>query len=697
MNRLRLFSVSTVLITTFSALTYYTSPPPPKISAVGDAAQLKKRYDTWKAQIDANELQNQYSLSLTSPYSHSSDSNIAGRVDFDYSANKLSLAVSNITDETALELWVTNGVRIFAEARRDTDLRRAGQILVVNGSGTFEAKLSEVIEGGFAVDQVIVVRSGSDPLQQPLLVGSLNLFQRLYAAEQNAISSRPPGGSGMLSVAHAAEPTGFPDVFSDLVTQGEDIFFNEAFAGNGRSCGTCHPATNNFTIDPAFIASLPADDPLFVGETVPALIFGDPANLDGNGKPRRFENPSLMRAFGLIVENADGMGDLEKRFTMRSVPHNIGMSVSIATPPNDLRPPDERTGWGGDGSPVGLVGGIATSGRLRDFIVGAVVQHYPKTLNRSFTGPNPDFRAPTVTELDALEAFMLSIGRQTELELQAGAPGELVLKDTNAETGKVLFRDGVSGGNRTCNGCHGNAGANVVGGANPGNRNFNTGVELFLRNRLTDPNVTVVGEPRPVDGGFGTNPAGDFTSLQAQTGFTNENFGNGRFNTTSLVEAADSAPFFHNNVISDLDETIRFYSTTEFQTANGGIIPLNDTQVSQIEKFLRVINAIDNVEHAALRAADRALFALQVDPSPDDVIHRILQIALAETQDAMDVLNQGGLHNVGGLPVNAVKQLERAMLRFQQAMNTAASNVARLEHVNNAKTHLASALTLMRF
>ena len=359
MNRRRLFSVSTVLITTFAALTYHTSSPPPRISAVGDPVQLKQRYETWKAQIDANKLQNQYSLSLNSPFSHSSDANIAGRVDFDYSTNKLSLVVSNVTDETALELWVTNGVRIFAEARRDTDLRRAGQLLVLNGSGTFEAKLSEVIEDGFAVDQVIVVRSGSDPLQQPLLVGSLNLFQRLYAAEQNAIPPGRAGGSGMLSVAHASEPTGFPDVFSDLVTQGEDIFFNEAFAGNGRSCGTCHPATNNFTIDPAFIASLPADDPLFVAETVPALIFGDPANLDGNGKPRRFENPSLMRAFGLIVENADGMDDLEKRFTMRSVPHNIGMSVSIATPPNDLRPPDERTGWSGDGAPVGLVGGIA--------------------------------------------------------------------------------------------------------------------------------------------------------------------------------------------------------------------------------------------------------------------------------------------------------------------------------------------------
>ena len=41
----------------------------------------------------------------------------------------------------------------------------------------------------------------------------------------------------------------------------------ETFDGNGRTCGTCHPATNNFTLDPAFIAKLPKSDPLFVAET----------------------------------------------------------------------------------------------------------------------------------------------------------------------------------------------------------------------------------------------------------------------------------------------------------------------------------------------------------------------------------------------------------------------------------------------
>lgn len=45
-----------------------------------------------------------------------------------------------------------------------------------------------------------------------------------------------------------------------LEQKGRRIFFEETFGGNGRTCGTCHPATNNFTVDPAFIKRLPRRD-----------------------------------------------------------------------------------------------------------------------------------------------------------------------------------------------------------------------------------------------------------------------------------------------------------------------------------------------------------------------------------------------------------------------------------------------------
>src|SRR5438309_5162036 len=55
------------------------------------------------------------------------------------------------------------------------------------------------------------------------------------------------------------------------ISRGARLFFEETFRGNGGTCGTCHPANNNFTIDPEFIAALPANDPLFVEEFNPAL------------------------------------------------------------------------------------------------------------------------------------------------------------------------------------------------------------------------------------------------------------------------------------------------------------------------------------------------------------------------------------------------------------------------------------------
>lgn len=165
-----------------------------------------------------------------------------------------------------------------------------------------------------------------------------------------------------------------------LLAKGREIFFNETFGGNGRTCGTCHRQEDNFTITPGFIATLPKDDPLFVAEFTPALT-------------QNFEKPSLMRAFGLILENLDGFDDLATSFTLRGVPHVLALGTSVQSPQGP------RTGWSGDGAPA--------DGSLRSFAVGAVIQHFTKTLDRV---AGVDFRLPTVEELDALEAFQRSLG-----------------------------------------------------------------------------------------------------------------------------------------------------------------------------------------------------------------------------------------------------------------------------------------------
>lgn len=384
----------------------------------------------------------------------------------------------------------------------------------------------------------------------------------------------------------------------ELIAEGRELFFNETFDGNGRTCGSCHRAEENFTIDPPFIATLPDGDPLFVAEFQ--------SDLGAN-----FENPRLMRQFGLILENLDGFSDLENVFTQRGVPHTLGLRTSVDSPAGP------RTGWSGDGAPL--------DGSLRAFAVGAVIQHFTLTLNRV---PGVDFRLPTEDELDALAAFQLALGRQQDLELPLGLKGPV------ARRGQEIFLDNSLG---KCNVCHRNAGANAtLGGQDAGNANFNTGIE-----DLVDRPIDQIGERVPPDDGFGVP-------------------GDGTFNTPPLVEAADTGPFFHNNAIETVEGSVAFYNSDAFNNspsgqllasidANGVGIDLEATQVVAVAAFLRVINALENIR-ASVELIEGGLgkrFALFGD------FDEQLRIAAFEIDDAVMVLTGAGLHP------GAVAQLQR--------------------------------------
>ncbi len=409
-----------------------------------------------------------------------------------------------------------------------------------------------------------------------------------------------------LASCEALEP-GPRDPQTALIGKGREIFFNETFAGNGRTCGTCHRAEDNFALSPAFIATLPADDPLFVAETNPELAEG-------------FENPVLMREFALILENQDGFGDLANNFNMRGVPHTLAQRTSI----DSAQGP--RTGWSGDGAPG--------DGSLRSFATGAVIQHFPKTLARV---PGIDFRLPSEEELDALEAFQLSLGRQDDL----GLP--LSLRGVVASRGQEIFLDNALG---KCNACHFNAGANgdpSIFGAEAGNLNFDTGVE-----DLPDQPADLTGERVPPDDGLGT--PGDNT-----------------FNTPPLVEAADTGPFFHNNAIETIEGAVAFYDGDAFNNspagqllagATGSGINLDGTQVVAVAAFMRVINALENIRGAValLEQGRRLKHGLARDR---------LELARAETEDAIAVLAGGGLHPEAVRHLTEAKRLtEKAARSF---------------------------------
>ncbi len=440
-------------------------------------------------------------------------------------------------------------------------------------------------------------------------------------------------GAGLLSVsqllyADGILPGNVPD--AALINEGRELFFNETFLGNGRTCGTCHPENNNFTLDPEFIATLPKDDPLFIAERP-----------EPNPLAHNFEKPKLMRELGLILENTNGFDDLENNFTLRSVSHVLALPTSL-TPPTAAADdgttvaPVERTGWSGDGSPVGFAG---TNGSLRDFTQGAIRQHFPKSLGRE---EGVDFRLATDHELDALEAYMLSLGRQQEYDDFSS----IQLTDAKSEQGRLNYiGEGLPQGSLNCNACHFNGGANT-------DPDFDfpesvTPAAFELSNRSFAPRVEEL-----------LDQPGDSISRNGELPF-DDGFADGTdlFNVPTVIEAADTGPFFHSNQIDTVEGMVGFYATKR-HLRNGevldAIVPLNGSQVVNVAAFIRVLNADEN-----LRSALQLISQSEQMSGSDAEINR--KMAESQIIDAIEVLQGGKLHFVEVQP-----KLKSALHDIQQ-------------------------------
>jgi cytochrome c peroxidase len=409
-----------------------------------------------------------------------------------------------------------------------------------------------------------------------------------------------------------------PRVALGLVSQnvcvGANLFFREPFGGNGRACGTCHAARFNFTIGPAFIDSLEDDDPLFVAENKPALAG--------------LEKPELMRDFGLILENVDGAENPTVKFVMRSVPHTFSLSKSIVPGPivnpdgtaadGTTQPPNERVGWGGDGAP--------SPGGLKQFQVGAIFQHYTKSLARV---SGVDFKPATDEQLSRIDDFLRVIGRTEDISLTT-----ISFSDSGAEAGRNTFLAPTS----RCNGCHTNASANVAAGFN---RNFDTGVETV---RVSDLNAMGI----PHDGGFGGAAPGAPFNHDADGNGINDSFGKGTFSTPPLIEAADTGPFFHTNAFENIEQAIAFYTTSAFANSaagGGNAIPLSPTEVQNVGKFLRALNAAFNAQLAVYRIQSTITVVTEYKNRFKGVQKGMLETAQSEVRDALRVLSEVGIYS----------------------------------------------------
>lgn len=429
---------------------------------------------------------------------------------------------------------------------------------------------------------------------------------------------RAPGLASIAAVALAlplvaAAPRPLAAADEALVERGRYLFTSETFGGNGRTCSTCHRPDNNYTIDPAYVAKLPAGDPLFLAETDPSL-----AGLD---------RPKLLRRLALVTVHVDGF---DKPGVPRAVPHLLGLRNSMKPRPGGNHA--AALGWSGDGAPG--------KGSLRDFVLGAVTEHMPKSLARR---PGVDFRLPSEAELAALGAFLLSLGGDEEFDL-SDATG-LRFASAEVERGRILFNSPASG---PCSECHRNGGALDGDG-------FNRNADIGVQHRPNPP-VFIADPEAPADAGFGAGPATKVAGRPA--------LGDGRFNTPTLVHAADTVPLFHDNSAGSIEAAVVFYTLATFHRSPEGKarkrVALREKEVVAIAAMLRTLSAMDDI-----RASNAMLGrALAREPGPG---RELVRLAAADTQDAIEVLTKGVSLNRG-----SVRLLREALTAERQASETTA-------------------------
>jgi cytochrome c peroxidase len=596
------------------------APPTPLRALIARQSNLELFYLGWQKGYLAGGGDRRVDISVAWTPSLSTEPNQArGRVYLDLIDGAVRAEVRGL-DGRAADLWLVDnqeGPGMTVLPQPGDRMVRIGSLRTHGDAAVLSASLAPGSLRDFELDLVVVSPPGRTPAESRLLVGTRPYFERLYtrtrlaavarrekdarlfgpAAMLATLSPRPAEADSAILVAHG--------LVSQAVGAGADLFFRGTFAGNGRTCGTCHRAANNLGLDTDFIAALPASDNLFIAELPPAA----------GGVPG-LERPRLMRRHGQILMNVDGFENPTSKFTMRGVPHALSLATSIGNPP--------RTGWSGDVGSLRLLTNVAVS------------QHFTKTLNRA---AGTDFVPPTDIELDDMEAFMLAAGRLNELNLRG-----VSLSNAAAQAGRNRF---LSVG---CTSCHFGVDATFPGGFNP---NLNSGVE-----RASDPSQAT--EPHPRDGGSGTatNPNQDCDGDGAP-----DCFGNGTFNIPPLIEAADTEPFFHNNSAATLEEAVTHYSTEAFgQAFFGRPLALSQQDILDIAAFLRVLNAAFNSAISIQR--NTAALTLEKDGGAGtrETVNMLLALSNSEAADAVEVLSHRRLH------APSVKLLRNAIAKNGEAM-----------------------------
>ena len=154
------------------------------------------------------------------------------------------------------------------------DIIVLGELKMRGSDGSLDREVGPGRLREFEVDMALVTRVMPGESGEFVVGGITSLFYKmgrrasLQAEELSALESSGFFGRTLSSrmTVLASGRGALSQGMIGLIEQGDTLFFQETFDGNGRTCGTCHRAEDNFALSPAFIATLPDDDLLFVAE-----------------------------------------------------------------------------------------------------------------------------------------------------------------------------------------------------------------------------------------------------------------------------------------------------------------------------------------------------------------------------------------------------------------------------------------------
>lgn len=376
-------------------------------------------------------------------------------------------------------------------------------------------------------------------------------------AAPDAAPSRTPSKVEMTDQGRANhQPQGEGRAFFAL---GRNLFMNETFGGNGRSCLTCHsPTTGTLSPEEAQARLIEAAFP--------------PRGLaPGLRRAYRFpraQGDALFRA----IDSDDGLGELYNRLlehaTIR-VHLNLPANVSLESDPSARSVVVHR------GIPSTIDSGLATvlmqDGRapnLETQALGAVLGHFEPT------------RLPSARQLHQIAEFERTQFSRPELArfFQGGPPPPLPEGTTPEEVrGRRHFQPGG-----LCNLCHAGPMLNETSALHPtgaGQRFEN--IRVSERNVIGNPVYTFLiqnangttSRVRTPDPGLALVRSDTRKGLFA-TGPVNF------FKIPSLWNVRQTAPYFHDNSAKTLEEVLGHYRL---------YLPLSDQDAKDIIAFLKLL------------------------------------------------------------------------------------------------------------